>query len=155
MTGDVRIVPMAFAHLEQAVEIERLSFSDPWTRGMFRSELELGDLSFARAAVEGDHLVGYLLAILIPEEAHLGNIAVHPDARRRGIAQMLLDDLLSAAAREGVKRVTLEVRETNQIARKFYYNNDFIDVAIRKNYYRNPMEDAIVMLRSLPEDPIG
>jgi ribosomal-protein-alanine N-acetyltransferase len=155
MTGDVRIVPMAFAHLEQAVEIERLSFSDPWTRGMFRSELELGDLSFARAAVEGDHLVGYLLAILIPEEAHLGNIAVHPDARRRGIAQMLLDDLLSAAAREGVKRVTLEVRETNQIARKFYYDNDFIDVAIRKNYYRNPMEDAIVMLRSLPEDPIG
>ena len=155
MTEGVRIVPLTPGHIEEAVQIERLSFSDPWTRGMFRSELELGGLSYVRAAVEGERLVGYLLAILIPEEAHLGNIAVHPDRRGRGIGQMLLDDLLATAAQAGVRRVTLEVRESNASARKFYYDNDFIDVAIRRNYYRNPVEDAMVMLRSLPGDAIG
>jgi len=155
MTEGVRLVPMTLLHLEQAVEIERICFTDPWTRGMFRSELELGDLSYARAAMEGDRLVGYMLAVVIPEEIHLGNIAVRLEARRRGIAQMLLDDLMEAARREGVLRVTLEVRASNEIARNFYYRNDFIDIAIRKNYYRNPVEDAIVMLRSLPEDPNG
>jgi ribosomal-protein-alanine N-acetyltransferase len=155
MTEGFRIVPMALAHVDQVVQIERLSFTDPWSRGMFRSELEIGELSFARAALEGERLVGYLLAVVIPDEAHLGNIAVHPDWRGRGIGQMLLDDLLTEARRAGVKRITLEVRESNEGARKFYYDNQFIDVAIRRNYYRNPVEDAMVMLRSLPEGSIG
>ena len=155
MTDGVLIVPLSLAHLDQLVEIERLSFTDPWSRGMFRSELELMDLSYARAAMVGERLVGYMLAILIPDEAHLGNIAVHPDWRGKGIGQMLLDDLLVESARVGVKRLTLEVRESNVKARKFYYDNEFIDVAIRRNYYRNPVEDAMVMLRSLPEGPIA
>jgi [ribosomal protein S18]-alanine N-acetyltransferase len=150
--GEITIVPFTTAHLEEAVGIERRSFSDPWTRGMFRSEIQLFDTSYARAALQGGRLAGYMLAVMIPDEAHLGNVAVHPDARRQGIAQRLLDDLLAECRRTGVRRVTLEVRESNQNARNFYYKNEFIDVAIRKNYYRNPVEDAIVMLRSLPED---
>ena len=68
---------------------------------------------------------------------------------------MLLEDLLREARRVGVARITLEVRESNAIARNFYQQNDFIDVAIRKNYDRNPVEDAIVMLRSLREGSSG
>ncbi len=151
--GEVTIVRFATAHLDEAVAIERRSFSDPWTKGMFRTEIQLLDTSYARAAVVGGRLAGYMLAVMIPDEAHLGNLAVHPDARHQGIAQKLLDNLFAECRRTGVRRVTLEVRESNEIARKFYYKNEFIDIAIRKNYYRNPVEDAIVMLRSLPEDP--
>ena len=70
-----------------------------------------------------------------------------------GVAQELLDQLVDDASAAGVTRVTLEVRASNHTARKFYYKNNFIDIAIRKNYYRSPVEDAIVMYRVLPEDP--
>ena len=148
-------MPLTLKHLDQVVAIECASFSDPWTRGMFASELSVPQLGFARAAMREDRLVGYLFAVLIPEEAHLGNLAVDPDERRCGIAQRLLDALVDEARKEGVTRLTLEVRETNEIARKFYYHNGFMDIAIRKNYYQSPVEDAIVMYRGLPEDPSG
>jgi ribosomal-protein-alanine N-acetyltransferase len=154
-TQDVEIRPVTPRHIEQMVAIEKLSFSDPWSREMFRSELEVGGGTYARGAERDGRLLGYLLAVVVADEAHLGNLAVHPAARRSGIGQMLLDDLLREGRRLGVTRITLEVRETNEIARNFYRENDFIDVAIRKNYYRNPIEDAIVMLRSLREGSSG
>ena len=147
----IRILPLTMARVDEVLEIERLSFTDPWSREMFRSELEVGGWTYARMAVREGRLVGYLLAVLIEDEAHLGNLAVHPSERRGGVGQRLLDDLLATARKSGVARITLEVRRSNENARKFYFRNDFIDVAIRKNYYRNPHEDAIVMLRSLRE----
>ena len=147
----IRIAPMTVARIDEVLAIEKISFSDPWSREMFRSELEVGGGTYARVALRGTTLVGYLLAVMIVDEAHLGNLAVRPSERRSGVGQKLLDDLLETAREKGVSKVTLEVRESNQIARKFYYQNEFIDVAIRKNYYRNPVEDAIVMLRSLRE----
>jgi ribosomal-protein-alanine N-acetyltransferase len=149
----VRIAPLAGEHLDQIVSIERASFSDPWTRGMFESELDVDARGYARGALRRRNLIGYLFAVLIPDEAHIGNLAVHPDERRHGIAQLLLDQLMRDAAEAGVKRVTLEVRASNHTARNFYYKNNFIDIAMRKNYYRSPVEDAIVMYRVLPEDP--
>ena len=147
----IRVVPFSVDRIDEVLAIEKVSFSDPWSREMFRSELEIGGGTYARVAERGTELVGYLLAVMIVDEAHLGNLAVQPAERRSGIGQCLLDDLLGTARERGVDRVTLEVRESNQIARKFYYRNKFIDVAMRKNYYRNPVEDAIVMLRSLRE----
>jgi [ribosomal protein S18]-alanine N-acetyltransferase len=147
----IRIAPLTIDLLDQVVAIERLSFSDPWSREMFRSELQIGGGTYARVAEREGSVLGYLLAVLVVDEAHLGNLAVHPTERRSGIGQMLLDDLMETARKRGIHRVTLEVRESNQNARKFYYNNEFIDVAMRKNYYRSPVEDAIVMLRSLRE----
>ncbi len=150
---EVTIEPLTTERLDEIVAIERASFSDPWTRGMFQSELHTASRGYARGAVRGDALVGYLFAVLIPDEAHIGNLAVHPEERRGGIAQRLLDQLVEDAAQVGVRRLTLEVRESNDIARNFYYKNNFIDIAIRKNYYRSPVEDAIVMYRVLPEGP--
>jgi len=153
--GPIRIVPMTVARLDEIVAIERATFSDPWSREMFRSELELGGGTYARTAERDARVIGYLCAVLVADEAHLGNLAVHPAEQRSGVGQILLDDLLRTAIRHGVARLTLEVRESNEIARKFYHKNDFIDVAIRKNYYRSPVEDAIVMLRGLPEEKRG
>ncbi len=152
-TESLRIVPLTREHLDEIVSIERASFTDPWTRGMFESELDVQARGYSRGAVRDGSLVGYIFAILIPDEAHIGNLAVTPDERRQGVAQELLDQLNRDAAEAGVKRVTLEVRASNHTARKFYYKNNFIDIAIRKNYYRSPVEDAIVMFRVLPEDP--
>jgi ribosomal-protein-alanine N-acetyltransferase len=149
----VRIRPLTVARLDEVLAIERVAFSDPWSREMFRSELMIGGGTYARLAERDGALVGYLCAVLVADEAHVGNLAVDPSERRQGVAQLLLDDLVEAARSRGARRVTLEVRESNENARKFYYKNDFIDIAIRKNYYRNPSEDAIVMLRTLPEGP--
>jgi [ribosomal protein S18]-alanine N-acetyltransferase len=149
----VRIRPLTIARIDEVLAIERVSFSDPWSREMFRSELMVGGGTYARLAERDGVVVGYLCAVLVADEAHVGNLAVDPAERRQGVAQMLLDDLFEAAQSRKLRRVTLEVRETNEKARKFYYKNNFIDVAIRKNYYRNPTEDAIVMLRTLPEGP--
>ena len=147
----VRIVPLTMDRVDEVLEIERLSFTDPWSREMFRSELEVGGGTYARMALRGGRLAGYLLAVLIEDEAHLGNLAVHPSERRTGVGQKLLDDLVQTARTSGIGRITLEVRRSNDNARKFYLRNNFIDVAMRKNYYRNPHEDAMVMLRSLRE----
>jgi ribosomal-protein-alanine N-acetyltransferase len=149
----LQIVPLDRGHLDEIVSIERASFSDPWTRGMFESELDVEARGYARGAVRGPRLIGYLFAVIIPDEAHVGNLAVSPEDRRHGVAQELLDQLVRDAVPAGVRRVTLEVRASNHTARKFYYKNNFIDIAIRKNYYRSPVEDAIVMYRVLPEDP--
>jgi len=149
----IRIVRLGNDHLDQIVLIERASFSDPWTRGMFESELDIAARGYARGVERLGSLIGYIFAIFIPDEAHIGNLAVDPTERRVGIAQRLLDELVRDAAEAGVRRLTLEVRASNNAARKFYYKNEFIDIAIRKNYYRSPVEDAIVMYRVLPEDP--
>lgn len=147
--SSLRIETLTLARIDEVLAIERLSFTDPWSREMFRSELEVGGGTYARMAERDGRLLGYSLSVLVADEAHLGNLAVHPDARGTGVGQALLDDLLRTALDRRATRVTLEVRGSNERARKFYYRNEFIDVAIRKNYYRNPVEDAIVMLRSL------
>ena len=157
MTGPPGAVirPITPRHIDAMVAIEKISFSDPWSREMFRSELEVGGGTYARGVEREGRLLAYLLAVIVADEAHLGNLAVHPAERRSGLGQLLLEDLLREAERAGVVRITLEVRESNEIARNFYKQNHFIDVAIRKNYYRNPVEDAIVMLRSLREGSSG
>ena len=149
----ITIGPLKLEHLDQVLAIERASFSDPWTRGMFVSELSASPTGHALAAFRAGRVLGYLLAVLIPDEAHIGNLAVDPEVRGRGVAQRLLDRLIEDARGAGVVRLTLEVRESNAGARKFYYHNGFIDIAIRKNYYRSPVEDAIVMYRGLAGDP--
>jgi len=151
----LRVEPLTMARIEEVLAIERVCFSDPWTRGMMQSELEVGGGTYARMAERDGRLVGYLFAVLVADEAHVGNLAAHPAERRAGVAQSLLEDLVATARRQGVARITLEVRGTNSAARKFYYKNGFIDIAIRKNYYRSPVEDAIVMFRSLREGSSG
>ena len=83
----IRVAPLTMARVDEVLAIESLSFSDPWTKGMFESELTIGAGTYARFAERERALVGYLLAVLIEDEAHLGNLAVHPAARGSGVGQ--------------------------------------------------------------------
>jgi len=142
----VRIRDATYQDLPKILEIERLSFSQPWSLNSFRRELSL---AFSRVAVaisdESDEVpIGFLCRWLIADESHILNIAVHPKARRYGIGTELLEQTLSEARANQVQLVTLEVRRSNLAARNLYRKFHFEERRLRRNYY-GPGEDALVM----------
>ncbi|HEY0972758.1 MAG TPA: ribosomal protein S18-alanine N-acetyltransferase [Gemmatimonadales bacterium] len=142
------------------VDIERRSFSDPWTLHAFGAALARDDVHFAVAECPGASLVspaGYLVAWFMGDEGEIGNVAVDDRCRGQGIGAALLDDALAAAERAGVRDMYLEVRESNAAARSLYASRSFAQVGRRRRYYRAPVEDALVLHRALdgagPPDP--
>ncbi|MBV8360213.1 MAG: ribosomal protein S18-alanine N-acetyltransferase [Deltaproteobacteria bacterium] len=133
--------------LLQIVEIERLSFDNPWSRDSFLRELSL---PFSRTTVaittngKPEVIAGYLCRWLVADECHILNVAVHPTARRAGIGARLMADAIDEARREKARFVTLEVRRSNLAARSLYRKLSFEERRLRKNYY-GAGEDAIVM----------
>ncbi|HAW49338.1 TPA: ribosomal-protein-alanine N-acetyltransferase [bacterium] len=121
------------------LKIERQSFKDPWTEGMF--EKEVGSDFYV--VKRGENIVGYGGFIAVFEEADLINIAVSPLFRRKKIGSYLLNFLIKKAKEKGVEEIKLEVRESNKIAQMFYKKHGFLEIGKRKGYYKD--EDAIVM----------
>ncbi|MEW6097440.1 MAG: ribosomal protein S18-alanine N-acetyltransferase [bacterium] len=141
----ITILPMKEEDINQVLEIENLSFLDPWTKRMYLSEIrERNDSYFITAKLE-DRIIGYGGFWLVVDEAHLVNLAVHPDFRCQGIGTQIMQYLLNLAKQLGAKRATLEVRASNVIAQKFYANFGFTTIALRKKYYSDTKEDAAVM----------
>jgi ribosomal-protein-alanine N-acetyltransferase len=142
---------MTRGHLREVLEIERAVFSDPWSLPSFEHEVKGGPVSLCRVArlwPEGG-VVGYFVAWRVEDEVHLGNIAVAPAHQGQGIGQELLDDLFTEASAGGGRVLTLEVRESNLAAQRLYLRNGFKPVALRRRYYPDNHEDAIVMMREL------
>ncbi len=134
------------------MEIERLSFSKPWKRESFESEILQNRLATYFAAVsEGGLVQGYAGIWRVVDEGHIMNIAVHPGYRRRGIGRRLLEKLLDYAWSNGIKEVTLEAGTRNDAALTLYRNEGFVIKGIRKQYYG--CEDAYVMW--LSRDTLG
>lgn len=148
---DVSIVPMRRAHVPAILEIEREAFTTPWTADMFRQEVDNGSFSRAYVAMDGDTLVGYFVAWFLREEVHLLNIAVAGAHQHRGVGSRILRYLLDLAKREGRDIITLEVRESNDVAIKFYESFGFTPVGIRPGYYQDDQEDALLMARYIPD----
>lgn len=144
----MEIRPMLLSDLDQVVPIEDVSFPSPWSRELFEAELKR---SMARyfSALEAGRVVGYMGYWEVPGEAHVITLAVDPGARRRGVARALIDHCLRYAALRGATLATLEVREGNIAGRSLYEKAGFRTVAIRKKYYQDNQEDAIVMIREL------
>lgn len=143
----VRIVPMTADHLDEAAELERLCFSDPWSRNMLAEELD-NDLSALLAALDdGGRLVGYAGLQVILDEGYITNVAVRPECRRQGIAGKLLQVFLDFARGNRLAFLTLEVRASNYDAIALYGSRGFRSTGRRKNYYEHPREDAIIMTR--------
>jgi ribosomal-protein-alanine N-acetyltransferase len=140
----IMIRPMSALDLERVVAIERETFPDPWPESAFRSELGLLECH-ARIAEREGHLAGYQVAWLGEAGGHLGNLAVIASQRRRGVAAALLDDLLTEAGRRRVRNLTLEVRVSNGAAQALYRSRGFRLAAVRRRYYRDNGEDALVM----------
>lgn len=135
-------------HLIAVEKIERRSFSEPWSTLSFQQSLYDSGCLFL-VAEEGKEFLGYAIGWIVVDELHIGNLAVHPQKRGEGIGKRLLAALISQGMEKGCKMVTLELRESNQVAFNLYTEEGFKPVGIMRDYYRHPKEDAIVMMKEL------
>ena len=125
-------------------EIEKLSFTDPWTEGMILSEMTEG-IEFT-LLLDGERIIGYsIVDFRVEDEAELHNIAIVPEYRGRGLASLLMDKMLADAGKRSVGVIFLEVRSGNTAARALYKKYGFTELSVRRNYYRSPIEDAVIM----------
>ena len=138
------IRPMMPTDLDQVMAIERSSFPFPWSTGFFLEELRVECARSLVVEIKGS-IVGYVLFWLLPDEIDVHNVAVHTEFRRRGIGRVLLEHVIEQGRRRKLMRVTLEVRDSNVPAKKLYESMGFIKTGIRKGYYGDNGEDALVM----------
>lgn len=132
--------------LRAVAAIERAVFPDPWTHGMFVAHLRYAPANMFLVAEDASGAIaGYALTLTAADEAQLLNVAVHPNARRRGIGIALLRAAMRECAAAGAASMVLEVRESNHAARALYTAHGFAPIGRRKGYYHSPREDAIVM----------
>jgi len=135
--------------LRAIAAIERLAFSDPWSARSFRDALEHSAVYFGCARSDAGEVLGYVVAWFVVDEGEIANLAVAPEGWGQGIGRALLDAALAEAKRRGVETVYLEVRDSNARARRLYQSSGFEEVGRRRGYYRRPVEDAIVLRRTL------
>jgi ribosomal-protein-alanine N-acetyltransferase len=148
--------------LEDVLALEGLCFTNPTTRDMFRYEVESSDVLHAYVmrpapgmldpddvspVLARGAVVAYCAVWIIFDELHINTLAVHPRWRRQGLASLLLTHVLDDAVRLGADKATLEVRESNEGARKLYERFGFEVGGVRKEYYRQPVEDALILWR--------
>lgn len=143
------IEPMALGDVDDVTAIEKEVFSLPWSRRAFVAEVEDKAISIPRVARLDGRVVGYAVAWRVAEELHIGNLAVAPEAQGRGIGAALLGDLLELAEKESLQYATLEVRTSNARAIALYEGYGFRSVALRRRYYPDNNEDAMVMFKDL------
>jgi [ribosomal protein S18]-alanine N-acetyltransferase len=146
--ADVVIGPMSPADLDEVDAIERHSFKNPWPARVFLEELERAWARVDVARAE-DGVVGFCNYWLVKDEVHLLAIATHPDRRRGGIGARLLEHLLAKARSTQSALVTLEVRKSNRPAIALYERYGFVPVGVRRGYYAEDGEDALVMTLEL------
>jgi [ribosomal protein S18]-alanine N-acetyltransferase len=139
---------MTTADVENVIAIERASFRFPWSTRFFLDELQVDCAHSILAEVDG-RIVGYVLFWILAEEVDIHNIAVHPDFRRQGIGRLLLEQVVAAARRQERLRVTLDVRCSNAVAQSLYFSLGFVARGLRKGYYSDNGEDALVMALEL------
>ena len=134
--------------IDEVLAVEQASFSNPWTREMFLSELANTGVSFLFVARDdAGRLIGFCSFWRVFDEMHLNNLAVDPVHRRRGVAASLLTHVLAEAPGLGVTRALLEVRRSNAGAWRLYERFGFSVAGTRRNYYSHPVEDALVLWR--------
>lgn len=140
----MRIVEMKPDHVAQVAALEKLCFSDPWSENSVASELE-NELSLWLIAEEAGTVLGYVGSQTVLDETDMMNVAVHPDRRRSGVAAALITELIARLKARGSRCLKLEVRASNAPAIALYEALGFTQLGLRKNYYRNPKEDALIL----------
>src|SRR3569623_588043 len=140
----IELRPARDADIDAVLEIERASFGDPWNRSAFADLVGDRRVAFLIADA-GGAVCGYVVAWFVLDEGEIGNLAVARNARRRGIGALLLDGAIAAVRASDVDTLYLEVRDSNTAARALYASRGFVEVGRRREYYRKPKEDALVL----------
>ena len=148
---DLVIEPFAEPHLAEVLRIEREAFPAPWTESMFRQEIEEKWLSRSFVARVNGVVAGYVISWFLRGEVHILNVAVATVFQRRGIGRRLLAHVIELGEQTEHHLATLEVRASNDAAKLLYVTMGFAPVGIRRRYYRDNDEDAIVMVKRLGE----
>ena len=141
----MRIVPLMKELVPEVAAIEALCFSEPWSEQAYLEACDKEEYLYLVALNEAGHAIGMCGLIIGPFEAEVMNVAVHPDYRGQGIARLLMQALLEAGDRRGVKEYTLEVRVGNAGAIHIYETYGFVGEGVRPGFYRKPVEDALIM----------
>lgn len=131
-------------HVSQIAQLEAQCFSDPWSEKSIASELE-NPLSLWLVAEENGQVFGYVGSQTVLDESDMMNVAVDPRFRRQGIARALIETLIAELSKMGSRCLRLEVRVSNENARALYARMGFQQLGLRKNYYHNPKEDALIL----------
>lgn len=139
---------MLVEDLDQVVDIERDLFSVPWTREGFLTYLIKKDTLFF-VVEEKEKILGYCSMMTVLDEGDILNVAVDRQRQREGIGQFLVDSMLRMAELQGMKQIHLEVRESNGTARRLYERLGFKEDGLRKNYYESPVENAVLMTKTM------
>jgi ribosomal-protein-alanine N-acetyltransferase len=136
--------PMTKDDLNEVMLIERSAYHYPWSSGFFLQELQVACARSIVAETDGK-ICGYVLFWLLPGSIDVHNLAVAPELRRLGIARMLLGQVVATAQDQSATRVTLEVRQSNEPAKKLYASLGFVQTGLRRGYYSDDGEDAFTM----------
>jgi ribosomal-protein-alanine N-acetyltransferase len=147
----IEIRSLGLVHLAHIEAIERRAYRTPWSRSMFASELTKST-SICLGAFEGDSLVGYTITSRYVDAWHVMNVAVDPDWQHRGIATSLLTRLFELTEADAQRGYTLEVRVSNQDAIDLYEKLGFEARGVRRGYYTDNREDALIMWRDGPAE---
>lgn len=134
--------------INDVMEVEKKSFVIPWSKESFIQEIENNEVALYLVAKVDNKAVGYIGVWRILNEGHITNVAVHPDYRGRGIGSALVEELLSLCTKEGIDAFTLEVRESNLVAQHIYKQFGFEKSGVRKKYYADNNEDAVIMWKT-------
>jgi len=141
----VSISPLEAADIPEVLEIEKTVDPSPWAESSFKHEVETNKLAYYFVARHDGKIVGYAGYWLVIDEVHITKVATHLDFRRQKIGEQLLTHLLESASQQGATRGTLELRESNEPARKLYEKFGFSVSGTRKHYYLDNLENATIM----------
>jgi [ribosomal protein S18]-alanine N-acetyltransferase len=142
---DIGIRQMCEKDIPEIMAIEHSSFSTPWSEISFLNEVYKKN-AFSKVIVWEAHIIGYICVNYLLHESHILNLAVHQDYRRKGVATRLMNEILRELKKKECVFMYLEVRASNTGAQKFYEFFGFKVESIRKKYYTNPDEDALLMM---------
>lgn len=140
--------------LGRVLGIERASFEHPWSKSNFLDEFKNPDIACPLVLANGEDIVAFSILWFIVDECHLANIAVAPDHRKKGLANLILNEVRRLSAKKGCTKILLEVRKSNENAIRIYEKFGFVRVGTRKGYYHDGFlneEDAILMDYSIPK----
>lgn len=145
----IELIPMTNDHLDEVWEIEAKSFTTPWSKDSLYKEINENKLAYYFVAKESGQIIGYFGMWHIINEGHITNVAVSPEWRGLGVGSLIMDKAIAVAKALEMNEITLEVRTSNRVAQKLYMKKGFRMVGIRKNYYQDSKEDAILMTKAL------